>query len=75
MSCVPRVAGRETPASGLANVDHVVYELVDRSGRLTARLQLRTNQELKLVTPRYAYVTRRDRDDLVWLERYAWPPN
>ena len=66
-----RLAIMRTPD---ANVDFILYDLVDRSGRLTARLQLRIHQRLKAVTGKYAYVERRDRDDLVWLERFAWPP-
>lgn len=66
-----RLAIMRTPD---ARVKVVYYDLVDRNGRLTARLQLRDNQELFAISDRWAYVARQDSDDLIWLERYAWPP-
>jgi len=50
-----------------------VYDLVDRTGRLTARLFLRPNETLVGFGKGTVYVNRTDRDDLHWLERHAWP--
>lgn len=50
-----------------------VYDLVDRTGRLTARLVLRPNETLVGFGKGTVYVNRTDRDDLHWLERHAWP--
>lgn len=66
-----RLAIQRTPDP---RVKFIYYDLVDRSGRLTAKLQLKENEKLFCISERWAYVARRDRDDLIWLERYAWPP-
>lgn len=67
-----RLAIKRTPD---ARSRAIYYDLIDRSGRLSARLQLRENEQLFGITGRWVYVARRDQDDLIWLERYSWPPS
>lgn len=67
-----RLAIRRTPDP---RSKAIYYDLVDRSGRLSARLQISENEQLFGITGRWAYVARRDQDDLLWLERYSWPPS
>ena len=67
-----RLAIQRTPD---ARVKALHYDLVDRTGRLSARVQLKDNERLFGISDRWAYVARRDSDDLLWLERYAWPPH
>ncbi|MCC6930162.1 MAG: hypothetical protein IT359_14350 [Gemmatimonadaceae bacterium] len=49
------------------------YDIVDRSGALTARLVLDERQRLLGFGKRTAYVAYKDDDDLEWLQRFDWP--
>jgi hypothetical protein len=52
-----------------------VYDLVDRQGRLTAKLRLKPNENVAGFGRGAVYVIRKDREDLEWIERYSWPPS
>jgi hypothetical protein len=52
-----------------------VYDLVDRQGRLSATLGLAANERVAGFGGSSVYVVRQDRDELEWIERYAWPPS
>jgi hypothetical protein len=48
------------------------HDVVDRSGRLTSRLAVRTNERIVGVGERHLYVAARDEDGVEMLRRYAW---
>jgi hypothetical protein len=66
-----RLAVKRTPD---ARSPGTVYDLVDRQGRLTARLRLAANESVAAFSSAWAYVIVRDSDDLDWLHRHTWPP-
>jgi hypothetical protein len=66
-----RLAVKRTPD---ARSPGTVYDLVDRQGRLTARLRLAANESVAAFSSAWAYVIVRDSDDLDWLQRHTWPP-
>lgn len=65
-----RLAIRRTPN---ARVDLTEYDLVDRTGLLTARLTMKSNERLVAFSANWVYVVTRDEDDLDWLRRHPWP--
>jgi hypothetical protein len=50
-----------------------VYDLVDRSGRLSSRLELPGNAFVVGFGRKAVFVARVDADDLQYLERHTWP--
>jgi hypothetical protein len=49
------------------------YDVVDRAGKLSARLQLAPNERLVGFGARSVYSVRKDQDDVEWLDRHPWP--
>jgi hypothetical protein len=49
------------------------YDLVDRAGKLAARIQLSQSDRLVGFGARSVYSVKKDRDDVEWLLRHPWP--
>jgi hypothetical protein len=49
------------------------YYLINRQGRLDAVLMLKSNERIVATGVRSVYVTRRDDDDILRLQRHPWP--
>ena len=61
---------RRTPAAGATRT---AYDVVDRRGRLVRRFSLPEAELLIGIGASGAYVATKDRDDVQWLHRRAWP--
>ncbi len=65
-----RIAIRRTPVAGAGEI---LYDIVDRSGRLTSRIAVSPRQRIVGFGPRAAYVVSESGDDSERLDRYQWP--
>lgn len=65
-----RVAIRRMPD---ARIRKTMYDIVDRQGRLSGRLELAENERIAGFGQRSVYVVEKDGDDLEWLRKHPWP--
>jgi hypothetical protein len=54
-------------------VAKIVYDLIDRRGTVTGRLELEVNQRIVGFGARSVYVVEKDADDVEWVQRRPWP--
>lgn len=56
-----------------ARIDATRYDVVDRAGRLTARIILGRNERIAGFGRQSVYVIEKDEHDLEWIRRHRWP--